>query len=161
MSNYCQQSHFFAYLAEKADLLGVYDSVCVTLRSTYPALPWWKHFLLTHTENGTTSLNRLNIVVKYSSEMILKRVSFHTVTQKCADVFVPLCTCKVRMTTRIFSRCQPKKNIKKMIRVWRTWRSFLGKPHFFFCCWLWEKKWQKRRGEIKDQKVKSEKRDAL
>lgn len=122
-----------------------------------------------HTENGSTSFESPEyfgeVQTDEKPDMMLKRVRFHTVTQQRADVIVPLCTCKVRLTAIVFSRCQEKKqnknNIKNMIRVCITLCSFLRKPNFLLSAVGCEEKWQKRRGEPKDQKVKSEKRDTL
>lgn len=88
----------------------------------------------TRTENGTTSFESAEyfgeVQTDEKPEMMLKRVRFHTVTQQRADVFVPLCTCKVWLTTIIFFLVSNKKNIKNTIRLWIKWCSFLGKPHF-------------------------------
>lgn len=119
----------------------------------------------THTENGTTYYESAEyfgeVQMDEKSEMMLKRVRFHTVTQQCADEFMPLCTCKVRLTTLIFSRCQAKKQHREYDKGVYNITFFRGEAHFLLSVVGCEKKWQKRRGELKDQKVESEKRDAL
>lgn len=115
----------------------------------------------TRTQNGTTFFEWPEyfgeVQTDEKSEMMLKRVRFHTVTQQCADVFAPLCTCKVWMTAMFLLKVSSKKK-----SVYNIMFFFLGKPHFLLSVvGCRKKKWQKWRGEMKDQKVKSEKREAL
>lgn len=92
----------------------------------------------TRTQNGTSSFEWPEyfggVQTDEKSEMMLKRVRFHTVTQQCADVFAPLCTCKVWMTAMFLFQVSSKKKKKG---VYNIMFFFLGKPHFLLsvvCC---------------------------
>lgn len=118
----------------------------------------------TRTENGTMSFESAEyfgeVQMDEKSEMMLKRVRFHTVTQQRADEFMPLCTCKVRLTTIIFSRCQAKKQHREYDKGVYNITFFRGEaPFLVVCCWLWKKVTEKmRRAKRPESRVRKETR---
>lgn len=170
MNNDCQQSHFSPIESRKRTcLVCMTQCVCDTLfhLSCTPMVKIVSPY--TRTENGTMSFEWpeyfCEVQTDEKSEMMLKRVRFHTVTQQRVDVFVPLCTCKGRMTAMFFSRCQAKKQQHREYDkgVYNV-MFFLGEaPFLIVCCWLWKQKvTEKTRGDKRpESKVRKERRSLM